>query len=56
MLHFTLTVLNVVVINILGQRIYTGKVAAIAGRVDAHLTLADNMASGTYMLTIRNGN
>ncbi len=48
-------IIDVQVTDMLGKAIYMGKASVQNGVVDQELTLGDNLANGTYLLTIRNG-
>jgi len=47
--------LSVEVTNMLGQVVYTGKVAVQNGNIDEHITLGKSMANGMYILSLRSG-
>ncbi len=47
--------IDVQVTDMLGKAVYMGKATVTNGVVDSELQLGDNLANGTYLLTIRNG-
>jgi hypothetical protein len=47
--------IDVQVTDMLGKAVYMGKAGVVNGVVDSELQLGDDLANGTYLLTIRNG-
>ena len=47
--------LNIVVTDVLGQAVYTGNTTAQNGSVNAHVTLANTVANGMYLVSLTSG-
>lgn len=46
---------NIRVTNVIGQAVFTKSVTAANGRVDEQVKLGNNLASGTYLVTVTSG-
>jgi hypothetical protein len=46
---------TITITNIVGQTVYTTKIKTTAGKIDEQIKLADNLANGLYVLTLRIG-